>query len=92
MNSVVKVQIDHFRGFPGRANGRLKNRPLLAGKRDDGAVMIRVAGSIEYYDALYTRDRTLKRFDRIAVAAFGEVRYALYQSGLSLLWLSNGAG
>lgn len=84
MNPAVQVQIDQLRSFRSRANSRFDHSIARGGERDNAAVVVRIAGSIEHQGAGYVRNRGFERIDARKVAAFGEVRNTLNQGRAQL--------
>ena len=77
MLALLLRQIDEFRSLTDSANGGLDDSFRSAGDGNDGAVVIGIERPVEQVHALDVH-RANDLADLCGVAAFGEVRNALY--------------
>lgn len=77
MHSAMLREIDQLGRFRRDTNGALENGCACARKRDDAAIVIGIAGAMQYEGARDGGDSPLECVNRSRIAALREVRNAL---------------
>ena len=81
MNSALRVEIDQLSGFLSGVNRSFQHRRPISGKCDNGAIVIRIAGTVQHEHTRHAGNSTVQCLDTDKITPFGKIGDTLYQWG-----------